>query len=721
MSAVRPASWWARARCADGRPSARFGSLAIVCCLILLPVAARAQATSGASEEVRKELKQVLAVLATSAERTTMGGRMGYAGDSPPDVINLCRAVRMLAALSTSERYDVLKQWMLPSEPGALERHAMCFAPVEVPPELFFHSGESTDVASALPASIWTDAAGDGVIYFSEMLVNAARDCGKLEELVEAAESAGKSAQMADALSVLAGLALQRDERVRQETATFVDDLRQKAAATGQLHLEPWPTYMIARAWMRDEKWGDQGEALARLLVRYVPGTQQRSFVSHLHRDLARYRVRKNGGDLAAGAEPGLMLWHPGGYYFTSGAQAGTWPGWWVEDSGTIVHLSGPEISPLYFACPVTGEFELAVDAFPDAALQYGRLVFEPAGNNDKARMLTIGERESAEPPNAQLNRDRPNRLAIRVSPQKVSYLCNGAVVYEDALPSPATPWLALFARSTRTTAWGNLQITGHPRVPREVNLIDGDRLEGWMSPLYRENIPPQLRSVAPAARGDSTTAASKQGYVWYAAEGVLHGSCTKSSNPNMAIQSWLNYHRSLRSGDVLTYEFFYQPSERMVHPALGRIAFVLEPDGVRLHWITEVPHMALGGLTADNAITIASSRRGARPLPLKSGQWNTMTIRITDDVASLVLNGTEIYEHPLTAADHRMFGFFHYKNRTAVEARHIVLTGKWPEQLTDQQLAHPAVRAPLPETPENQRSRQALVNPPFPTAQDQR
>ena len=207
----------------------------------------------------------------------------------------------------------------------------------------------------------------------------------------------------------------------------------------------------------------------------------------------------------------------------------------------------------------------------------------------------------------------------IRVSPEKVSYLCNGVLVFEDEQPSPTTPWLALLGRCTRTTAWCNLQLTGDPQIPREVNLIQGDRMEGWMSPLYRENVPRQLRPVEPGARDVAATAPATQGCVWYATDGVLYGSSTKSSNRNLAIQSWLAYHRPLRSGDTLSYEFFYQPDEKMVYPSLGRMALQLEPDNVRLHWITEVPHMSLGGLSADNAVTDCRSATRTATSPTES------------------------------------------------------------------------------------------------------
>ena len=401
----------------------------------------------------------------------------------------------------------------------------MCFAPSR------FHPSYFSARCSCRPGG---EAGSDGVIYFSERLLQAAAECGKLEELVTAAESAGKSLTMADTLSILTGLVLQRDEHLAEQTADFVQSLRQRVRTTGKLKLEPWPTYMVARTWMRLQGFHSQGESLAELLAAHVTGTQQRSFVSHLHRDLASYRVQQFGGTLTAEQSPGLALWHPGGYYFTSGSQAGTWPGWWVERDNMLVHLSGPEVSPLYFDCPLVGEFAVSVDAYVgtahEAAVQYGRIVCEPLGQADKARVLTIGERESIEAPILKCTRDGSIDWRSASHPRR-------SLISAMARPCLKMPsrvrrlrgWLCS-ARCTRKTAWCNLQLTGNPQIPREVSLIQGDRMDGWMSPLYRENVPRQLRP-AEASAGGAAAAAAKQGYVWYAADSVLHGAAMKSPN----------------------------------------------------------------------------------------------------------------------------------------------------------------------------------------------
>ena len=62
---------------------------------------------------------------------------------------------------------------------------------------------------------------------------------------------------------------------------------------------------------------------------------------------------------------------------------------------------------------------------------------------------------------------------------------------YQDDEPSPTSPWLGLLAlREGETPAWRNLKIQGEPKIPREVQLSQGDRLEGWVTSFYSETQP---------------------------------------------------------------------------------------------------------------------------------------------------------------------------------------------------------------------------------------
>ena len=184
------------------------------------------------------------------------------------------------------------------------------------------------------------------------------------------------------------------------------------------------------------------------------------------------------------------------------------------------------------------------------------------------------------------------------------------------------------------------------------------------------------------------------------------------------ADQSRLYYHRPLRDGDTVTYEFLYEPGQVIVHPAIDRLAFLLEPDGVKVHWMT-AGGSDLSGLPADNAAEEPANRRGPRPIPLKPGEWNALKLAMGADKVTIDLNGQTIYERPIEPNLGRQFGLFHYKDQTSAQVRNVVLRGRWPETLPTRTLANLTAtgsrstrgRAAPPRTA--RRDRRVVLRPP--------
>jgi len=161
----------------------------------------------------------------------------------------------------------------------------------------------------------------------------------------------------------------------------------------------------------------------------------------------------------------------------------------------------------------------------------------------------------------------------------------------------------------------------------------------------------------------------------------VILGAPEQSELPG-PVQSWLAYHRPLGEGETVSYEFFYEPGRSAVHPAVDRVAFLIEPEGVRLHWITDDRREPAGGLPADNGLLLAEAQRGPRPLPLEPGQWNAMQVSLTGGAVILRVGGVEICRYVLEPANRRLFGLFHDRGRTTARVRNVVLRGDWPASL---------------------------------------
>ena len=153
------------------------------------------------------------------------------------------------------------------------------------------------------------------------------------------------------------------------------------------------------------------------------------------------------------------------------------------------------------------------------------------------------------------------------------------------------------------------------------MKLTAGDYLGGWLTHLYGGALPPRLLpketrrtrtapSTGGATRSQADSRARKEPSVRLAGEGRRDPRPqARRSRPTRPVPSKLAYFRPLRPGETLRYEFFYEPGKTHVHPSLGRLAFLLEPDGVKLHWLTDTAADDWTGLTADNV-----DRRPGRP-----------------------------------------------------------------------------------------------------------
>lgn len=185
----------------------------------------------------------------------------------------------------------------------------------------------------------------------------------------------------------------------------------------------------------------------------------------------------------------------------------------------------------------------------------------------------------------------------------------------------------------------------------------------------------------------DSETPNARNDYDWWAKDGVLRGRHRPLSGLGKASveQSRLYYDRPLLAGERIRYEFWYETgaADSQVAPALDRLAFLLDPDGVKLHWMTDggSPEDAYAGLSPDNELTEPALQRGK--VALKHGDWNVVELSLKEDVVTITLNDAVVAERKLEPENSRQFGFYHDKNATSVQVRNVVLSGDWPKSLS--------------------------------------
>jgi hypothetical protein len=373
------------------------------------------------------------------------------------------------------------------------------------------------------------------------------------------------------------------------------------------------------------------------------------------------------------GSDPGLKHWVPVVDVRAGSRGAGQPPAHWALADGVVRHFPGHRQDYLYLRTPLRGEFEVGADlttfGWREARVGYGGVRFELKYDRKSYDLASLDRPlrgGKIEPPLPDLGDWYRYRLVVRDG-QWTAYV-NDRKVCEEPLPADPDPWLWLHAPRANTAGFRNVIITGKPTVPESLNLSTAAELTGWRS--YQE-----------FGVGGGQNFWMKRGE-----EIIGQGNRPKQPDdrpppPRTYNESALFYHRPLLEDGTVEYEFYYEPEKFHVHPALDRLCLLLEPKGVRVHWLTDGGSDRTG-LPPENATAEPAHRRGPAELPLKAKAWNTLSLSLAGDVVTLRLNGVEVYRRPLEPTNQRTFGLFHYSDDTGVRVRNVVYKGQWPKAL---------------------------------------
>jgi hypothetical protein len=181
-------------------------------------------------------------------------------------------------------------------------------------------------------------------------------------------------------------------------------------------------------------------------------------------------------------------------------------------------------------------------------------------------------------------------------------------------------------------------------------------------------------RSTRAVARYTSTERGETD---WVMRDGELRGSRVAPTPHGTPRIGRMTYQRPLAPGDTVRYEFYHEPGETDNGVAVGPLAFLLQPDGVRLRWLAapvgtkrEPPERRLEG--------------GAARLPLKAREWNEVKVTLSAErEAVLTLNGVQVGRQALGPDADTSFGVVYLSDRTAARVRNVTLTGPWPTDAT--------------------------------------
>ena len=607
---------------------------------------------------------------------------------------------RAMNQLDEGERFDLLYKWSMPTDSRKTVRLLTTVVPQVAPPKAFARIiGERPRDETFAVSSV-----GDihGLFCSGWVLVKAADEIGRLRRLTtELEQLAADKVPNAGTVLLLAQLADARSDAAKLKTALeqrekrLSDSLSENAATGVATAIIDPSDIAVAAAASTVESQQSSAESMFKSLVEQTlsgAAIRWRSFLRLSHATAVQLARGESGAE--AIRQNRLKYWVPiSGATSTLHHRGKTDTNWLVHEDH-ILHLAGSSNDVLFFRYPLTGEFEFRCESqeggriTTDGGLVYGGLQFEALGRTNQ---LTIWDADIAhsvvKPCPFVRHEARPtfNRMSIRSNADQAILTANMHPMWFDAVSKARrSPWIGLRSFEERRPMFRNLSITGKPVIPREVRMSDGDDLRGWRSNFFGESQPAFASGSTASPLSPQTGWAVKSGVI--TADKVEPGKGVNS-------QSLLHYQRPLLDGESVSYEFEYKPDEVHVHPTLGRLAFLIESGGVQVHWMTS-GGFEWTGLPADNALLEPLSRRGPRPLPLKEGDWNSVTLSRADGKVTLTLNDEMIYQRAVDFGGDHSFGFYRDRTKTGVKIRNVVMTGDWPETLPADCVANPAIVA---------------------------
>ena len=593
---------------------------------------------------------------------------------------------RALTQLGADEQYDLLRKWSIPKDPAKPVRVLTSLVPEIAPPIEFARAlGQRPKKESFAIATIGETP---GLFCSAWTMVVAADDAGSLRQLIAELEAlVAKKTLHADFVLTLAKI---RDTRTTD--AELIAKLTTRVAPAGESDdLTALHDAVLVSAAMTRAGLAPVCEQITERLNQFDFTKAPSPHVSFLRRQRATVILKNRSPEI----NPATVLYETPELWVAAddqkhdGSSTGAPRAIWLTHEEHIQRLTGPGDDLLLFKYPLTGNFEFKGEVTAKdhggAGMTYGGLSFDADPTLFTVRDVQRGYFEKRQWPFVAPKESRMfNRVNIRGTPEKITFLSN---LHPGWNGTPATclgsPWLGLHGFGDGRVYFRNLEIVGKPVIPRQVRMADSSDLRGWTA-AYGETVPKAVQPFlpGPAVNGPVAPEATD----WHVVNGILHGRMAVAPKAEKVAQSHLTYMRPLLDGESVSYEFFHEDGKTTVHPTLGRLTFLIEPGGVRMHWLTDNDN-EWTGLAANNAIVEPLNRRGPRSLPIKNADWNKVTMKLTDEKISLSLNDEEIYLRPVEDISNRHIGFYHDRNKSAVQIRNVVLSGNWPEQLSVEQL----------------------------------
>lgn len=340
----------------------------------------------------------------------------------------------------------------------------------------------------------------------------------------------------------------------------------------------------------------------------------------------------------------------------------------WRQNNDVLFNVVSHHDDYLYYRIPLTGDFEVECDLggfdYRDTELRvHGICIVPHVDLSDFFVRDLRGERGqfALDPPLSWATEWIRHRVIVK--DDVCTIIMNGREVYRKEIWQDASPWLAIRSPFYGQSWVRDVRMTGDPVIPEELSLSGNPELSGWLI-----DNPDAGKQDKHAWRYDSLI--GPEGGIVSPVQRELQGSF---------LENVLRYERPLLEDSEVEYDFHYRQGEFHVHPTLDRRVFLLERDGVRIHRLTDGV-WDRSGLDPQNASVSSEHQFRAETLPLRDG-WNHLEMTLEADTVEFELNGQPIYREQLNPDDIRKFGLFHYADQTAVRVRNVRYRGVWPKE----------------------------------------
>ncbi len=601
---------------------------------------------------------------------------------------------RRAQAMQPEARLTYLSRWVLPGEDHAGFRMIVGFEPLDQSPEKRSDHEIALD-AAGLSSSLYLSAPVGGRIISPALdLVATAAELGRLPSLQEsilAAETLD-GAQEIERLAMQVLVAVETNAPARaaplleQMFAQVLTDPttlhRSRDAALLCLHV-------ATRSPQLSQTVFDPAQRIAQ---QYLTVYNRQAWEQHLTATVAVLKEIVEGENRTAKTTPsdGAPQWaavaRSRAFEHGTGFPA---PLWRLTPT-SVRNLSSHGDDFLFFKIPLQGSYSVEGDVtefnWQDSHLMVAGTWIAPIHGH---RVYGIGNvrgeqaRIAISPPLSNLSRPAPIHYRTAVNATQATTYFNGRQIHTQPLNSVQDPWIAIRSSYRHDGGADDLRISGTSTVPDTISLSESPELLGWYEYYRRPD-----RDELVDWRYQPATASSGLSVETALAEIV--GPQRPELPRGCHAESLLVYTRPLWEDGTLEYEFWYAPNQSLVHPVLGRTCFLLQPDGIGIHPLTDGPYEPFSR-RPDAIVDEPQHRRGPSTLPLLSGAWNRMTLSLVGNQVTLQLNGQKVYEREVGSADPRTFGLFHYADREEARVRQVRWSGNWPKRLpvlSEQQLA---------------------------------